>query len=138
MHAYYLGLGDFREPGPGFIFFLAGVALTVLSAIDLLVTVFLKAKKDESLKQLWSGVRWQKIVNVPLGLCAWAFFLDWLGFNICTLLLMIFLFRIVEKLKWWITISSSCLIIATSYLVFMLWLDIPLPRGEDFLGFRVS
>lgn len=32
--AYQLGLGSFRQPGPGFIFFLAASLLVILSVID--------------------------------------------------------------------------------------------------------
>ncbi len=132
LHAYTLGLGKFHEPGPGFIFFLAGALLSMLSAIGLFITFFAKAKEKEPLKKLWSGLRWTKIIIVLGGLCAWIFFFNLFGFFLSTFLLLIFLFRAVEPIKWWIAILTAFITILISYAVFDLWLNVPFPKG--FIG----
>jgi hypothetical protein len=67
-----LGFGTFREPGSGFIFILSGSLLMILSLIDLLGT-FLKKVKGKY--PIWSGLRWQKIILVSIGLSAYILFL---------------------------------------------------------------
>jgi len=132
LHAYNLGLGKLREPGPGFIFFLGGGLLSILSAISLLLAFLAKPEENNRLRILWSGLKWQKIVIVLISLCAWMYFFTVLGFFLATFILLIFLFEIVEPVKWWVAILSASIAISVSYAVFKLWLNVPFPVG--FLG----
>ena len=135
IHACQLGLGSFRQPGPGLIFFLSGLLLVVLSVIDLAVIFIEKPQKDKDSKEraIWAGLRWQKVLLVIGGLSAYVFLFDILGFIPSTFLLMVFLFKAVEPTKWWTAILSSLITIVFSYLIFKIWLDVQLPTG--FLGF---
>jgi len=130
--AYRLGIGIFRRPGPGFIFFLASLLLIILSIIDLFIGKP-KANRGEEFEPIWLGVRWQKVILVLSGLIAYAYLFDKLGFLLSTFLLMIFLFKAVEPTKWWTSILSSLITILISYCIFNLWLKVPFPTG--FLGF---
>lgn len=133
--AYRLGLGSLRQPGPGFIFFLAALFLTILGAIDLGSSLIGKSKADEDKKEkpIWVGARWQKVLLVLVGLSAYTYLFNFLGFLTSTFLLMIFLFKGVERTKWWISILGSLITILISYGIFQLWLKVPFPQG--FLGF---
>jgi hypothetical protein len=133
--AYRLGLGSFRQPGPGFIFFLMALLLTILSAIDLGTTFIGKSKgeKEKPDEPLWLGVRWQKVLLVLVGISVYIYVFNFLGFLFSTLLLMIFLFKAVEPTKWWVSILASVITILISYGVFNLWLKVPFPQGV--LGF---
>jgi hypothetical protein len=121
-----LGFGTFREPGSGFIFILSGSLLMILSLIDLLGT-FLKKVKGKY--PIWSGLRWQKIILVSIGLSAYIFFYNLVGFVISSFLLMVFLFKAVEPTKWWIAIASSLITVLVVYVIFGLWLKIQFPKG---------
>lgn len=135
IHAYGLGVGHFREPGPGFIFFWASLLLIILSVIDL-ARIFIskpETDKDKGDKPIWSGVRWGKVLFILIGLSIYICIFNFLGFIISTFLLMIFLFKAVETTKWWIAILSSLINIICSYGIFELWLKIPFPQGV--LGF---
>jgi hypothetical protein len=125
-------LGKLNEPGPGFIFFLAGSILSILSAINLLGTFFKKAKENEILGRLWLGLKWQKAFLVLIGLCAYVSFFNFLGFFLSTFLLLIFLFKIVEPVKWWIAVLTALITVSISYALFNLWLKVPFPKG--FMG----
>ena len=133
--AYRLGLGSFRQPGPGFIFFLAALFLLVLSAIDLGSTFIGKPKADKDRKDepIWLGVRWPKVLMVLVGLSVYIYVFNFLGFLLSTFLLMVFLFKAVEPTKWWVSIMSSLITILIAYGIFNLWLKVPFPQG--FLGF---
>lgn len=135
IHAWQLGLGSFRQPGLGLIFFLSGLLLVVLSVINLAVSFIEKPQKDKDSKEsaIWAGLRWQKVLLIIGGLSAYVFLFDILGFIPSTFLLMVFLFKAVEPTKWWTAILSSLITIVLSYLIFKIWLEVQLPTG--FLGF---
>jgi putative tricarboxylic transport membrane protein len=128
--AYRLGIGSLHKPGAGFIFFWAGILLAAMAGIDLLNS--LKEKKRAE-KPLWKGFRWDKVILVLIGLSAYAYFFDALGFLPSTFLIMFFLFKAVEPIKWVNAILGSLLTMAIVYAVFGVWLKVPFPAG--FLGF---
>jgi len=130
-HAYQLGLGRFRHPGPGFIFFLASLFLIILGAIDLTRTFFGEPKKKEEKgeQHIWEGVRWQKVLFVLIGVSIYIYFLELAGFWVSTFLLMLFLYKVVEATRWWIAILSSFITILLSYVIFKVWLDVQFPAG---------
>lgn len=133
--AYHFGLGRFRQPGPGFIFFLAALLLIILSIIDLGMTFIGKSKldKDKKNESIWQDTQYKKVLSVLAGLSIYTYVFYFLGFLLSTFLLMIFLFKAVEPTKWWKSILGSLITILTSYIVFKLWLKVPFPAG--ILGF---
>ena len=131
--AYRLGLGHFHKPGPGFIFFWTALFLIILSAIDLATALRDKSPKGEKEMPLWSGIQWSKVLSVLVGLSVYVYLFNILGFLLSTFLLMIFLFKGVEPMKWWVSILSSLIAILITSSVFQLWLKVPFPTG--ILGF---
>ena len=127
VHAYQLGLGRLRQPGPGFIFFLSGLGLTCLSIANLVTSYRKQSKEGETGPPLWRGLRWHKALLVLAALAAFGCFLNIAGFLLSTFLLMVFLFKGVEPTKWWIAIASSLITILLSYLLFVKWLEVPFP-----------
>ncbi len=128
IHAYQLGLGRLRNPGPGFIFFLAALFLVFLSLIDLGATFFREAKKESAREPIW-GPRWKRVLLVLGALSAYIYLFNFLGFFLSTFLLLVFLFMVVEPTKWWIAMASSFVTILISYFLFYRWLMIPFPMG---------
>jgi putative tricarboxylic transport membrane protein len=136
IYAYQLGLGRLYKPGPGFIFFLAGLLLTILSIIDI-AGIFIGKYipgKDEKEESVWLGFRWQKVLLVLGALSAYAYFFNMLGFLLSTFLLMVFLFKAVKPTRWWIAIVSSLVTTLLSYVIFKVWLMVPFPPGILSLG----
>jgi len=132
-HAYYiLRFGTFHTPGPGFIFFLTGAILSFLSIINLLTALSIKANEIKAPIKLWAGLKWQNIIIVNISLWAYMYFLDLLGFFLSAFLLMIFLFRIVEPMRWWITILTAFITVSASYIIFVILFKLPFPQG--FIG----
>jgi heme A synthase len=133
--AYRLGLGSFRQPGPGFIFFLMALLLIILSAIDLGTTFSGKSKSEKEKPEapLWKGARWPKVLIVLIGISIYNYVFNFLGFLLSTFLLMIFLFKAVEPTKWWVSVLASIITILLSFGIFNLWLKVPFPIGV--LGF---
>ena len=127
--AYDLELGAFSNPGPGFIFFWAGLAIVALS-----LALFIRAIKDEAVpgelkRVFWMEIRWSKIVTVMGALLSYAIIFTKLGFILSTILLLIFLFKAVEPQGWTKVILGSLITTFIVYVVFHLWLRVSFPRG---------
>ena len=129
LQAYSLGIGKLYQPGPGFIFFCAGLVLTGLSAVDLILRFFAGQGSQESGPDGWTGIRWSKILFVLAAMGAYIFFLNQIGFLLSTFLLMVFLFKGIEPTKWWVAATAGGIATLLSYWVFEVWLTIPFPRG---------
>ncbi len=127
--SYGLNLGDWQKPGPGFLPFLAALVLTILSAI-----VFLQATLKGSKETARGFVLFRnwKIPATMGVLFAYAYFIDLIGFLVSTYLLFIFLLWGVERLKGWKAFGLSLLFTVVGYLLFQVWLKVPMPIG--FLG----
>ena len=133
--SYRLGLGTLHQPGPGFLFFWTGIVTAILSLIVVLMS--LKKPSPEGAQELLLGKgRVAKIVLVLLSLFLYAFFMEWLGFLIVTLLFFIFLLGVIEKKRWLFSVLVSLIVTAISYLVFEMGLQSQLPKGLlEFLRF---
>jgi putative tricarboxylic transport membrane protein len=134
IHAYQLGFGHFRNPGPGFIFFLASLILIIFSAIDLALTFVRQSRigNDGNGYGIWSTVHWRKVLLALGGLSVYAYLLNVMGFLLSTFLLMVLLFKGIEPTKWWVAITSSIIATTSSYAIFTL-MKVALPTG--WLGF---
>ncbi len=122
------GVGTFREPGPGFITFFAGLILAVLS-LALFFSSFRDGADRNSLRSLWSGLEFGKVFYVLLLLVAYVFLLKPLGFLIGTFLLLALLFRVKGSYRFKTVLLMSLFVTAGSYLIFEIWLQAQLPKG---------
>ncbi len=124
-----LPLGTWRDPGAGFLPLGAGLCLGVLSGIDFYISRSRRPREGS----WYSKERWKSLLLILLGLIAYSFFLDSLGFVLTTFLLLVVLFRFVEPQSWKVVIGGSLAASVASYVVFEIWLKTQLPKG--FLGF---
>jgi hypothetical protein len=128
-----LGLGKFRNPGPGLMPFVVGLVLLLVS---LLFFVRLLLKTDgrgqtaseaeaHSPTSFWG-------ISILLGsLIAYELLLEKLGYPIATFLLLSLLLRVAGSKKWTVILVSSVLISSTSYFLFN-FLGLNFPRGFFF------
>lgn len=126
--AYRLGLGDICTPGPGFIPFGGGVLLGLMS-IGLCFKGLLGSLKEFREREVFKGKRWWKAVFVLVTLIGYGMTFNLLGFSICTFLLMILLLLVPGHQKWWVAITFSLVTVVFAYLLFMVLLESPFPRG---------
>jgi len=128
--SYNLKLGTLPHPGPGLLPFLAGLILCALSII-----VFLSGgmggrdEKSKGIGQLWAQMQWPKTIIVTVALLFYALIFTHLGFLLSTILLLIFLFRTVEPVRWWVAVGGAIMTSFVSFAIFVLWLQVQLPRG---------
>jgi hypothetical protein len=123
-----LGFGTFGRPGPGFLPLLAGICLAVLAGVGLIQAVLKKPHAETS-----RGFRAADILRIGLVsavLFVYVFFWDVIGFLASTFLLLLFLFRCVEPLRWRTVFVASGLTLAFTYILFSVLLGARLPAGR--------
>lgn len=115
------------------MFFWVGIIIIGLSSSILIRALWLKGDAMK-LRLLWSEIRWKKTISVLAALFLYAYAFLPLGFILCTIPLLIFLFKAVEPQRWSWAILGAILSTLTAYGVFQLWLGSQLPRGLLGLG----
>jgi putative tricarboxylic transport membrane protein len=125
--SYKLGLGTVHQPGPGFVFFWTAIVVAVLSLVVVVKSFAEEPTEEKKVYFTTSGVR--KTVLVLLALFLYGLLLEWAGFIVMTLLLLIFLLRAIEKKTWLFTLLMSLTATALSYLLFETALQSQLPKG---------
>lgn len=128
-----LGFGSFHQPQAGFMPFLSGLLLGVLALVDLLSGVMNRWRAEKTDQEIWANIHWGKLLLTLAALFVYTALFSTLGFVLGTVLLLLFLFRVMEPRTWWVVFISSMVTTALFYIGFKLGLDSQLPRG--FLGF---
>jgi hypothetical protein len=128
-----LGFGTFPQPHAGFMPFLSGLLLGLLALVDLIYGLLNQWKAEKSDKEIWSEIGWGKIITTLAVLFIYTALFSVLGFIIGTILLLLFLFRVMEPRPWWIVATASLVTTGLFYVGFKIGLDSQLPRG--ILGF---
>lgn len=125
--SYRLGLGSLRQPGPGFLFFWAGIILAVMSLL-----VFLKGKVGKKPGQAQEGdrkINIPKIILVLASVFLYAFLMEPIGFIPVTFLLFLFLLGFMERKSLVYTLITSAAVTGVAYMIFQVFLQSQLPKG---------
>ena len=131
--SYYLGLGKMREPGSGFLPFLAGCFISFMAIIVLLQSFTSQKETRTKLAALWKGVNWKRPLIISFLILGFILALESLGFFLTSFSLLLILFRWVEKFPWKKALIIPLLTLGCTYLLFNILLKVTLPRG--ILGF---
>jgi putative tricarboxylic transport membrane protein len=126
--AIVIGVGSLQRPGPGLLSFGAGLGVGCLS-LWLFLETFISKKPRKEMAQTISNLNKSRFIMVCVSLLVYAIAVNWIGFVLSTFLFMIFLLRLIESHKWWITILEATLITMGNYLLFVVWLGLSLPKG---------
>jgi len=122
--ATQLGLGTLREPGSGLLAFMAGVFVSLI-ALGIFVKSLIQWRSIRlDFAPLWSEANWRR--PAIIGLMT-------LGFILTGFLLLLVLFRWVERFSWKKALIIPAVTLGFSYLLFNVFLKATLPRG--FLNF---
>lgn len=123
-----LPFGTMSRPGVAFLPVLLSVVLALLS-IALIVQAWKKRAVSDG-----PGIQlglWKKVGATLLALFAFGSIFEWLGYVLSTFLLILFLMRAVEPVRWRLVLVIAVSSSLVTYAVFSL-LGTPLPTG--FLG----
>lgn len=127
--SWVLGLGGPSEPGTGFVPFLTGLVIIILSFSLFLEATFTMKRSSSKQTSLWKEVYWKRVVYITILLLAYALLLSQLGFLIATFLVMVFLLKTGKPIKWRAAFLIGLLTSGISYLIFDVWLQVPFPQG---------
>ena len=119
-----LPFGTIHSPGPGFFPWWTSVVLGLLALVLLVQTLTSRPSASRD----GSG-RITKVMALLVVLTAYTFLLDPLGYPLCTFLLVLFMLRATEPQRWTVALGMAALTAVGSYVVFAIWLGVPLPRG---------
>jgi len=126
-----LGIGTLSSPGPGFLLFVAGLSLGLLSLL-LIATKVLKRSGKTGIFKMWQGRNWLKVTASVVALLLYALFLTQAGFVLTSFALMVVLFGL-ERQRAWITLSYAAVTVVSCHVFFHIILAVPFPRRP--LGF---
>lgn len=122
-----LPLGTHIRPGPGYLPLLLSSFLAILGII-----LIVRGRLSSS----WRSVKWSEGLHALAILAGCVFTmlaLETLGYRFTMLILMVFLFGVMERIKWWMVFSLSVGLSFGSFWLFDTMLKVILPRGS--LGF---
>lgn len=124
-----MDVGALSHPGPGFFPFLCGILMIGSSAVILFKSMINKNEGSKTKKFSLFFSNFKNGVVVFLSLLAYMFFLNFLGFILCTFLFMGVSLRIIGHQKWRTVILGSFFTSIGAYILFQWLLMSQLPKG---------
>jgi putative tricarboxylic transport membrane protein len=126
IEALKLPFGSVTRPGAGFFPLCLAGALTMVAA-SLLVRS-LRGCSDAA-EDVASAGRWGRATATLGALLVYALLLEKIGFAVATVLLIAFLFRVVEPQRWPIALGGALATVVVCHVLFRVWLGVRLPIG---------
>ncbi|MBP1723967.1 MAG: tripartite tricarboxylate transporter TctB family protein [Deltaproteobacteria bacterium] len=119
-----LSLGNLHNPGPGFMPFLLGIAMVLLSGRS-----YLEISPIAAGEKMNDGQEKKPILLIFGGLILYLALMDLLGFYVSTFLLLIYLMRTCGEKQYWRSLWISGITVIVVYVVFYKLFIIPFPEG---------
>ncbi len=119
-----LPFGTVHNPGPGFFPWWTSVVLALLALVLLVHALTSRSRTARE-----GPGRIAKVAALLVVLGAYTFLLDPLGYPLCTFLLVLFMLRVTDRERWAVALGVAAITAVGSYVVFALWLSVPLPPG---------
>lgn len=126
--SFRLDFGGFHQPGPGF-FPTAGATLLIVLSSILLFRSIMGSSRATGRTTRGKIERPRLAVYAFAGILVYTLIFEWFGFILSTFLLVIFLLRLLNPQKWWVTFLTAGIISFSAYAVFDVLLKSGLPRG---------
>lgn len=123
--AYRMGFGNLHQSGPGFFPFWLSTFLAVLGFIYFLT----RLGSDSKPGRLWEKGAWVRPFLAVIVMFVYTVLMGELGFFSATFLLFLAWLIIIEREKWLTIGLVSILGTLSFYLVFTVFLKVPLPKG---------
>jgi len=119
-------MGRLKHPGPGFLPF--GLAI-VLILFSLILIFSSRPEKKIASAPFWPHRAWLRPLLGVVILIFFALVVEWVGFLFTTFIFLVVWMGVIERVRWLTIISVSIGTTAALYLIFGLFLDVPLPLG---------
>ncbi len=119
-----LPFGTIHSPGQGFFPWWISAVILLLALV-----LLIQALTPRSTAAREGPGRAAKVAALLVVLAAYTFLLDSAGYPLCTFLLVLFMLRVTDPQRWTVALSMAAFTAVGSYVVFAIWLSVPLPRG---------
>ncbi len=119
--SFGLGIGSLSDPGAGLWPFAISVAMVVASVIALL-----RAKQDDDVEAFDRGIL--PVVLSVTSLIVYAALLPMIGFEIPTVLLLVFWIKVLGKEGWRPAVTVAVVATVAVYALFVLLFAVPIPH----------
>lgn len=126
-----LKLGSINDPGSGYVLFYTGILMCVFAATIIVAAV---TEGGPTFGSRWKDARWSKPLLIIACLIAFSFSLDTFGFLLSTISLMVLLLRVIDPVRWSLTIPIGFLAPLGVWWVLKRLLLIQLPSGIFEIG----
>jgi putative tricarboxylic transport membrane protein len=126
------GLTKRGAPGPGFLPFLSGLALIFVS-LFVLIPALGKKEKAKGSDFFPERDSFRKLLFVLVALFTFGVAMKYMGYLLTTFLFMFLVARVMKSKGWWTTALLALLTAVVSYTLFVVLLEVNLPKG--LLGF---
>jgi putative tricarboxylic transport membrane protein len=124
--ALNLGVGTAKTPGSGFMIFGTAVVLGVMASVQFAKSL---RTRDEKTGEPPEKIHLWRVVSVIAANVLYIAVLDWVGFILCTFILLCFLLQVYEKGKWVWAVAGAAATSVLTYLIFAKLLQLNLPKG---------
>jgi len=128
IYSQSVDIGNWHQPGPGFLPLMAGLSLGGMSLFLFLKSFNIKKKKD-FYNFFPEKKSWKRVLLTFLGLGFYNFTLPYLGFGLTTFLFIFYLLRFIFPQTWkrslWIALNGSII----SHIIFIEFLKTQFPKG---------
>lgn len=123
--AYRMGLGTMHYPGPGFFPFWLAAILALASFLYFLTRLGI----DSQPISVGAKPRWIRPALAAIVMFIYTLLIGWMGFFSATFFLFLSWLILIEREKW-LTVGLVSILGTTGlYLVFTIFLKVPLPKG---------
>lgn len=131
-----LGLGSFRNPGPGLLPFITSCLIFCLS-LGVLIRDFIKVDESKDKELFLVRKNLQKPICLVVALSGYTLLLNYFGYLITTFLLLFLLLFIFDfnPRNWWKYFVIGGVATVLSFIIFDKWFQVQLPIGIFTIGF---
>lgn len=126
LESWRLGFGTLVGPGPGFVPFLAAATLGILAIVGLIQAFLEKGGAPSPFR----GADIVKILLVNLFLVVGVLLWDWIGFIPVTLVLLVFMFRVLKPIGWLRALVAATATMVFTWVLFVKLLGLRVPQGS--------
>ena len=123
--ARLLPFGVVRNPGPGFFPWWVSLTLGTVALVQLGQLLIARGGPEAARAEAGFG----KIVALVALLAVYSLVVETVGYPIATFGLVLFMLRVTEPHRWPLALGIALLAAAGSYVLFAVWLGVPLPAG---------
>ena len=119
-----LKMGSFRHPGVGFLPFGLCIVLILFS-----LALIISRWKKGAFVPFWSRRTWLRPLLGVVILGLYALLIEILGFPLTTFIFLLILMGVIERIHWLKMVSISIGVTLVLYLIFSVFLEVPVPMG---------